>query len=294
MEIKKADENAVKKSDFDPVRAIIIIIVFMIVVWIIWFAVSKLRSGTGKEVAKSGFNLASSSIPKKTEKATPLQDSFYKNYVKIYNTTSALETYPEKEVLEVRVLQANLSAVDITNWRFVNSAGESAYIGKSAELPVGGKVNQLAPTQIKGNDILFVSSGRSPIGISFRLNSCIGYFEQFQDFIPPLPNYCPGISNDKNFQKLEYDCQSFAYTIPSCTANIKAFPVGTSAGCKAYIIDKLSYNGCVATNKTDRDFYKTEWRIFLGRSDELWAEPKDTITLLDDQGKLVDSVSYGK
>jgi hypothetical protein len=294
MEIKKIeDPSAVKnKKEFDPVRAIMIIVAFMIIVWIIWLGVSKLSSGVGKDLAKSGFNLASSSIPIKIEKNAPPKDSFYRNYIKIFRAIEASsESYPEKEYIEVRVVQTNLSAVDITGWKLVNSKGDSAILGKSSSLPVGGKVNTTTVTKVSGNDALIISTGHSPVGISFKLNSCTGYFEQFQDFVPPLPMVCPGSSFDKGFQSLDQDCRIFATQIPQCTTNTKPFPAGTSAGCKSFIISNISYNGCTASNKDKPDFYKPEWRIFLNRDTELWA-PKDTITLLDEKGNLVDMYSY--
>ncbi|MCK9352379.1 MAG: hypothetical protein WCT49_06090 [Candidatus Paceibacterota bacterium] len=300
MEVKKIDpEAAKKKKEFDPVRAIMIIIFFMLIVWVIWFFVSNLRSGSGKEVtkevAKSDANLAKSSVPtKKVVPPPPPTDSFYKNYVKINKADGALETYPEKEYIEVRVVQTNLSAVDISDWKLVNSKGESAVIGNSAALPVGGKVNKTDITKVSGNDVLIISTGRSPVGVSFRLNSCTGYFEQFQDFFPPVTGYCPQPSANKGFQSLEQDCRTFVYTIPSCTTNIKPYPSGMSAGCKSFIVTDASYNGCVAANKDKADFYKTEWRLYLNKDKEMWAQPKDKIMLLDDKGNLVDTYSYGR
>ena len=296
MEVKKIEDPSInKKNNFNPSRAILIIVAFMIIVWIIWMAISKLSSGTGKNLAQSGFNLASSSVPVKQQVTLgPPPDSFYKNYVKIYSTVSAKENYPEKEYIEIHVVQSNLSSVDITNWKLVNSKGEEALIGKSTALPVGGKVNTTTSTNVSGNDILIVSTGHSPVGYSFRLNSCTGYFEQFQDFVPPIITQCPNASYDPSFQALENDCKMFAYTIPQCTTNVKPFPSGISAGCKSFIISKASYNGCVATNKNNADFNKPEWRIFLNRDSELWNNTKDTVTLLDDRGDVVDSYSYGK
>lgn len=294
MEIKKIeDPSAVThKKEFDPVRAIMIIIAFMLVVWVIWIAISKLSSGVGQNLAQSGFNLASSSIPVKIEKNAPPSDSFYKNYVKIFKATSALETYPEKEYIEIRVLQVNLSAVDISGWKLINSKGDSARLGNSSTLPVGGKVNNTATTKVSGNDAIIVSTGHSPVGISFRVNSCTGYFEQFQDFVPPLPMVCPGGTANKGFQSLDQDCRIFTSQIPQCTTYTKTFPSGTSAGCKSFVISDVSYNGCVATNKNNPDFYKPELRIFLNRDTELWAQQKETITLLDEKGNLVDMYSY--
>lgn len=293
MEIKKFESS--NGDGFNPLKAIVVIVVFIIIVWFIWMAVSKMSSSSSRKSASDTINVGNSSTPDKipTTKA-PLQDSFYRNYLKITNSTNAKETYADKENIEVRVVQANLSAVDISNWSLMNSKGEKTLIGSGVELPKGGNSNSASAIKIKGGDTLIISSGRSPIGFSFRVNRCVGYFEQFQDFIPALQTQCPQTSSNSDFNKLDRNCQTFARSIQTCNINTAPFPAGTSADCKAFIISKISYNGCVADNKIQTDFSKPEWRIYLGRNKELWALPKDTITLLDSEGKIVDTISYGK
>ncbi|MFA6566357.1 MAG: hypothetical protein WCT48_06440, partial [Candidatus Paceibacterota bacterium] len=268
MEIKKIEDTQINNSfGFHPGKAIAIIVVFMVVVWGIWFAISKINPSGPKDAAEGGFNLASSSLQVKKKSGTEVpQESFYKNYVKITLSAAAKESYPEKEYIVITAIQANLSAVDITDWKLRNSKGVTATLGKGAELFTSGKVNSVAPIKINGGDTLTISTGRSPVGVSFRMNSCSLYLEQFQDFIPPIKEPCPVPENDKAFYSLDGACQRFIAQLTRCETNTKAVPSEFPASCGTFIKAHVNYNGCVTFNKNDRFFYKKEWKIFLGRT----------------------------
>jgi hypothetical protein len=45
-------------------------------------------------------------------------------------------------------------------------------------------------------------------------------------------------------------------------------------------------------HKNDEDFYDDEWRIYLGRGEELWKNRRETIILKDQAGKIIKEVSY--
>ena len=293
MEIKRIEDTQINNpTGFNPIKAIIIIFVFIFVVWGVWYAISKINPSGPRGAAKSGFNLASSSLQVKKTDVTPTQDSYYKDYIKITMNTAAKESYPEKEYIVITAIQPNLSAVDISNWKLQNSKGETATFGKGTTLPASGKVNPVAAIKINGGDILTVSSGRSPIGVSFQMNACALYLEQFQDFIPQIKEPCPQPENDKGFFSLDGTCQRFVSQLPRCEANTKTLPAEISSSCKTFINAHVNYNGCVASHKNDNYFSSKEWKIFLGRTSELWAEPNDTITLLDNEGKIIDAVKY--
>ena len=59
-----------------------------------------------------------------------------------------------------------------------------------------------------------------------------------------------------------------------------------------HIAYKINYNSCVDVHKNDATFSRLEWRVFLGRDQELWKVKRETLLLIDDKGKLVDSLSY--
>jgi hypothetical protein len=55
---------------------------------------------------------------------------------------------------------------------------------------------------------------------------------------------------------------------------------------------RLNYPSCVARNQNSAGFSTNEWRVFLGQKLELWASSKESITLYDRAGNVVDRISY--
>lgn len=204
--------------------------------------------------------------------------SLYAGWATLSAGTAAKDVYPEKEYVVVSITQKNLSSVDISGWTLKNTSGMSAALGLQAG--------------VKGGNKLVISTGKSPTGASFQLNKCSGYLEQFLDFIPEIPRKCPTPSSLASYKTLEKSCQTFIKTIPPCETNRKEYPTELSGTCRYYIGTNVGYNACVANNKNNEDFYSTEWRIYLNRSEELWAAAGEAIMLLDSEGKLIASVKY--
>lgn len=288
MEIKEVEKAEIPK----PVifKGIFIVAVFLLIVFGIWNFSSGIR---GDMLNKNSTTTATKlSTKKKNQTQQPLEPSYYNGWIKLVPTASVKEVYPEKEYVEIEVIQPNLSGTDATNWVLANARGEKTALGQASGLPLFGKVNQTEPLKIKAGDHLFVSTGRSPIGVSFRVNKCSAYLEQFQDFVPPISGECPYITFEKGAGSLDNQCQMFLQGIRPCETNTRPLPAGVTPACKAFLDSTVNYNGCVATHKNDADFYLKEWRIFLGKEKEFWAEPSDTITLLDDKGKFIDIMKY--
>ena len=67
---------------------------------------------------------------------------------------------------------------------------------------------------------------------------------------------------------------------------------GINYECSVFVAEHANYAGCIADHKNDKDFDQHEWRIYLKRNAELWANRHDDIQLLDSSGKLITEVSY--
>ncbi len=176
--------------------------------------------------------------------------------------------------------------------------GRSAVIGKGVQLPFSGQVNSEESIFLSPGDKVIVITGRSPIGYSFRLNQCTGYFTQFQKFTPSLPKSCPEAEDEfdlfptapNNFSDA---CLDYLGTIPRCTMPLKNIPVAyLESQCYEFITQKINYKTCVEEHKNDRGFYVKEWRVYLGQSQELWKSRRETIKLLDHNKKTIGTVSY--
>jgi hypothetical protein len=124
----------------------------------------------------------------------------------------------------------------------------------------------------------------------------MGYFEQYQDFTPSISRSCP-----RPLDELEeyYDgdlyndeaCETYIKKVPRCTLS-SGIPPELTYSCRLVIQNYLHYNGCVRAHQHENDFFDNEWRIYLGRTGNLWREKRETIRLYDAEGKLVDQYSY--
>jgi hypothetical protein len=157
-------------------------------------------------------------------------------------------------------------------------------------------VNGVAPVRLLGDETIIVSTGASPVGVSFQESGCTGFLAQAQQFYPPLANACARASDlipdtQENESRLGSECFNYMSTLPQCT-----FPTGMPAtlsqSCKSAISNALSYNGCVRAYGSDARFGSNTWRLYLSSGVELWRNSHDVVRLLDAQGLTVDTLSY--
>lgn len=204
-----------------------------------------------------------------------------------------------KEYIELRASAKNTGVISLRGWRLRSAvSGRSVEIKKASYFPYLGQVNTELPVNLKAGDKVFVTTGRSPIGVSFRVNKCSGYYQQFQKFTPRLKEQCP----DPEDEILSYEgdpsifidnaCMDFVERIPRCEIKASALPKELSFMCQQAIIDEISYNSCITKHKDDSDFIQPQWRIYLKREVELWRDKREIITLLDQNGKTVDIYAY--
>jgi len=225
--------------------------------------------------------------------------SLYQDKISIERGT-ATYTDPSAEYLVLTNDRKNKEKINISGWSITSSAtGKNITIGEASYLPYTSKTNPQQPIFLSPGDKAYVTTGRSPIGTSFRTNLCTGYFEQFQDFKPSLKNECPRIVNEENFKikisgpnALNDACIDFIERMRTCTINAKPLPLTMQYECSSFINSEINYQTCVTNHKNEEDFYKSEWRIFLNRDEELWKAKRETIRLLDADGKVIDSLSY--
>ncbi len=221
----------------------------------------------------------------------------YKELVSL-SVGRARNSDPESEYVVLKTNKNISERVPISRWRIESSvtlAGTT--LGDAAYLPYSGQVNSELPVTIPENTTVYIITGRSPIGTSFRTNTCTGYFAQFQDFEPELREECPlpedELEDNIFGSALPNDaCLNFVENIDRCTLTLTEIPVTVGSVCQNFIIEDLSYNGCVTAHKDEPDFYKKEWWLYLDRDQELWKSSRERIRLLDENGLLVGSVSY--
>ncbi len=203
----------------------------------------------------------------------------------------------QEEYLEIVADSRNTASVDISGWSL-----ESAISGTRVYLPGGtsaflmGTANPLGPIVLDPGGLAIVSSAASPVGASFRENSCTGYLSQFQAFNPPLGGECPMPSailslTEENLRIYGDGCFDVVNSLQACEFP-QNLPDTLYASCRAFLADRLSYNGCVQQNRTRSTFQKNMWRVYLGAERELWRNSHDAIRLLDAAGRTVDVFVY--
>lgn len=201
------------------------------------------------------------------------------------------------EYVTIRVASNAPQKVVVTGWRLESTASSlGAALPQAAELPFLGSVNNPGPVALGPGQTAYVVTGRSPNGTSFRTNLCTGYFEQYQDFEPRLKIECPNPQEeaDKYFAAGTYSdaCYDIVRTLSRCTFTVKSIPISAGSQCADFIQNELSYNGCINRHKNEPKFYKDQWYLYLNRDQELWRTRSERIRLVDENGKVVDVVSY--
>ena len=200
-----------------------------------------------------------------------------------------------QEYLSIQTKQNITEKIHLTGLVIKSAAtGVKVVIGQGVYLYFSGMVNPPQDIFLGPNETAYIITGRSPLGVSFKVNKCLGYLSKNQDFNPYLRSNCPAVKDEpmpKAPNQLNDKCLDYIERFPSCTA----FTTGElelSPECNNFLIEKTNYGYCVQTHKNDKDFYDDDWRIYLSRDETLWKSKRETIELLDQNGKLIDSVSY--
>ena len=257
--------------------------------------------GGGQTYGPSGSSVSTQGQPSvqiaPSPNGTPTETSLFEGQVALNAPYSGNSKNQNAEYLEIIASPNNTQPVNVSGWKLQSAiTGRSTTIGLGTYLVYAGRPNTEQPIFLNPGERAFITTGRSPIGVSFKLNTCTGYLEQFQNFAPALPLQCP-LPLEENLPTtppngLNDTCLEYLNQFPRCAAHVASVPVQLAGVCADYITEKVNYTGCVGIHKNDANFYKPEWRIFLGRDQELWKDQRETLYLLNGSGKLVSSVSY--
>lgn len=216
-----------------------------------------------------------------------------KDVLEISSVTAAREN-ASLEFIELRAPYTNRGILDATNWRIGNSSGVSYPLGRAAKLPQSGTLQATDQLLIAPGDRVVVATGRSPVGVSFQENLCTGYFEQFNDFNPMLSKTCPNPETEyeKRNPNASPLCLDYLDSLSRCTVITGEIPSNVERECADFARNELTYTGCLATHQGEKNFYKQSWRVFLGRTDELWTGTYGLVLLYNPDGGLIDTERY--
>lgn len=285
------------------------------------------RSG-GLNLVSPSSNSSGSSSQKNNQQDTTKSPFYEQVTISTGNARSAYQ--PSQEYITLRASNSrNQEPINITGWSIENGAGSRRYqvggaviLGTSSRIPIpqASKLfipntpNTLGPIVLNKGERVHIVTGSMPPSTrypidNFQVNKCSGYLEKPREvkFYPSVSLSCPSPTSYPQTEFLEKSCYDFVEDIPRChTPEFKdvrrpdgGYETGAVDGvfgltnqCKAFIKTTFNYNSCVANHINDEDFYKGEWRIFLKQPWELWAKERETITLYDKEGRIVDQVKY--
>ena len=168
------------------------IIFILVILWIVWFLTGGQYSGqTGEPFLRppaplstgetyGTLPISSGSIPEvgdeKEDPTTRKIPSIFKGNISFQFGSPRAEDV-NKEYIEIIASFNNTQPINITGWELKSAiSGKSAKIGKGVYLPFSGIVNTEEDIFLNPGEKAVIVTGRSPKGVSFRLNTCTGYF----------------------------------------------------------------------------------------------------------------------
>ena len=253
-------------------------------------------SDPSKEAAQNFSSRQSSSAKSKVQSSSS-QSSVRPDFATL-KKRRAKETNPDEEYLEIKADKKNKSSLKITGWKLKGKTGLDGVIGKGAFYIYASAASQpQEDIYLKPGEKAVIVTGKSSLGTSFKMNKCVGYFEQFHEFTPELNTECPLLRDDEPPANLinNDQCLDYIDRVSSCQTVISVpykYSFKLSSSCQDYVTQNANYKTCLEKHKDDSDFYLPGWRIYLDRSEELWKKKRETITLYDGKNNIIDSKSY--
>lgn len=271
-------------SSSDPMKDLFFFLGIILGLMLIWYFMGgRSKSNTNSPFLKSPLD--------KQESVSEKENSNYKNKVSLSAPSDGQKSDPKREYVVIEAPSDNTDKVNITGWKLANRQGDTVTIGQGVDLPQPDQQNSFGNIYISPGEKIYVNTGPSPVGLSFRVNKCTGYFNQQLPFYPTLEKRCPNPANDESIPSyVSNSCIDYAKGLETCKSYF-SFPSTVTSDCSRFISEKMSYQGCVDSYKNDSDFYSKEWRLFLNRDTEFWNDEVDTVKLKDSKGLLVDSLS---
>ncbi len=300
----------------------VFLIIFVLILLLAWAVVKKTYSSApsyneGSD-GSSGFlditNVILSAYPLGVQEAKPIlskedigekSELFGKLQIRIEESNLGSNAgSAQEEYLYIVASPSNKEAIKISGLVFQSIlTRKAALVPKGAEYFLLGSANSIKDIYLNPGEAAIVYSGKSPLGVSFRENKCMGYLNKVYDFYPPLPDgLCPSAreilpSTVENINKYGDSCIDATLSLSRCEYFLSdnEFYDKVSKECKSFLQDNLNYNACVAREKEKSDFFPfnaSTWRIYLGRDSKIWKDKYEAIKLIDKEGKTIDYISY--
>ncbi|HRZ30653.1 MAG TPA: hypothetical protein P5274_03270 [Candidatus Paceibacterota bacterium] len=279
-------------------------------------------------LSSSNSSSQSSSVSSdKVQSVTEKLESQYKGQIRLGQGTSASTYQPGEEYITISA-SGNKEPVKIGGWVLRNGrsdklhvvsgntvSGQSVFVripdyGVAVFDPYNPSGNKQVPLTLKSGERAIITTGNPPVfsGVkimtNFKINRCLGYLEDDTGYkaYPRLTYRCPSSDDVPGITYLDDACYRFARSVRACHTpkDIYVKDEGycldgnckLTSFCRNFITQNYGFRSCFNNYSRDDDFVGPEWRVFLNRTWELWGDRRDSITLYDSAGKLVDKISY--
>lgn len=290
----------------------------IVLLFIVWVILGGPSNAPDRSLGVSSINSPSDSRGGDERRSTSNDGFFlegdaspYQDLISFSGGSPQRRLVPE-EYVRIRSSSSLENPVNITGWRIESViTGNYGTIPGATAFPAQGVVNSATPLMLGPSQTVVVNSGRSPLGVSFRDNQCVGYLDPRDRFDPRLSSQCP--DPEREFETFGFppaetrdedyeDCREYIdryidrceidrEEIDEKDEDIDLLPLPDQ--CVTFIREELTYPGCVANHRSDENFFENEWRVFLGAgAAELWREDDEILRLLDAQGRVVDVWQY--
>jgi hypothetical protein len=197
----------------------------------------------------------------------------------------------DTEYIQIEYNPSSNITVDVSDWTLSNKRGSVFKIGNVTNFPgIGNRINNDRLVLNKGGRV-YIITGSSPRGESFRENKCVEYFEQSKTYVPPISTNCPAPSREPGQDGFNDECFLYMRKQNSCRIPT-VMPPASEPDCREYVIDTINYSGCIANHRNDSDFFGNEWWVYLRRPEHIWSDIRETITLTDTNGNVIANLSY--
>ena len=207
--------------------------------------------------------------------------------------SSIKESSADREYFILLVSNVLTAPLTLTDWKVLDRQKKVAYLFPAID--VSGSGEDSSPITVYSGDRVIVSSGRSPVDTSFRVNKCSGYRSQSNTFVPAIRTSCSDpLQAFADYGKVPFsDDACYVAVLPlSPCVTVDTVPSGVTDACRDFLQNVLSEDGCISRHRGDVDFYTGEWRVFLGSDTQLWKNRDNVLYLLDENDLLVATLVY--
>lgn len=241
--------------------------------------------------------------------------SVYTGKVTVSKGTASSARGVQDEYITLFASPSNPEPIVITGWSVRNTdqatgqsggvrntiPAETVFISVGAEVVKNSGGSALGAITLNPGDSAYVITGEAPdvfpalLNVSFRTNACVGYFADAYDFSPSLATKCPDPEDAPGAAGHDTACLEYIDRLIECEVpnRQELLDRKLSNSCRAFVQDTYDYQGCVATYEGQPGFLGTAWYVYLDHlSGEMWNNERDTITVFDEEGKVVDWLAY--